>query len=785
MVRETGENVSEQIKALLPEKYQYIYETLDQQHFGKKSYGSRFYENPDTGAKNLRELLQRAYEQRGTLEGDDKDFFISQGVSKEALLSSHRYLKVAAEGKLGIASVSSLPPETKVRVVEIKPGEELSLVVGVESDDDLPEVEYGTIIIGPDEEGKPERIKTAHPGAPAPIFRTSAFQKDSVITAQEVIDKLGPNQHVILQTRTSSLANELSDFSKELGIPTLVDKVNRGLDPMGIFALEETNKKVGDLCEKMGAEYTELLNMTKDIQLSGPWKYIKRFKKADDPVTRAWMILNAVSTMGQEREKDFTEKEFLADIDRIHGKLNEAIDDPDKFFVTARPHITEESKKRYRVEQGVPVSEQTNGFIAMGINGFKAGVYQDPDGMLFVGSANPIDDAVIESWGLRAVVKNDRRVVQGKTINREVTFYENENGETLAKKVHPGFVVVISRSPELAKAIAKVGLVGEKAEKPSAEALGHKFYAPTSMDVNAEEESAEAVYGPLRGKIARLLEQEPLPENATAAERFYYMFLQVRRFVVYRDAVKKISDRKAKQGEKMTEEEMEELWEKVKRKQTQKMEELKFMGEIMTPLMAKLPKRADRVMDMAGGTGDLALATAMSMMEAGHPISKATIIDPFVTTTRDFTDFVIEHLPNSEKFKEIIDPQAKSLQEAQPSKNDVVVAKHSCGTLTDDIIEQWMASESPMLCIMTCCHDKAKNESARYDLSQDEWQKLCKTSSKTNSEDPETWKKGMEAMTKLDTARVDYLKRHGFEAELHQTDQFPKGDVIVARRKKY
>jgi hypothetical protein len=31
-------------------------------------------------------------------------------------------------------------------------------------------------------------------------------------------------------------------------------------------------------------------------------------------------------------------------------------------------------------------------------------------------------------------------------------------------------------------------------------------------------------------------------------------------------------------------------------------------------------------------------------------------------------------------------------------------------------------------------------------------------------------------------ARVEYLRRHGFEAKLVTTDKFPKGDVIVARR---
>ncbi len=786
MKNNANETIHRHAEHLMPKEYAYVYAILNNQHFGKKTYGSRFYENPDSGAKTLEYLLLKAYEQRGTLEGDDRDFFVNEGVNEEALLTSHRYLKVNAEGKLGVRSASSFSPETKVKVVEIKRGEELSLVVEVESDDEFPEVTYGTIIIGPDEDGKPDRIKTVHPGPPAPIFTTSMWQKDSVITIQEVIEKLGPNQHVILQTRTSSMANELTSFSKKLNIPTLADRVNRGLDPMGILALEETNKKVQMLCEKMDIEYTDLLKMTTDIHLTGPWRYIKKLKKAADPVTKAWMMLNAVNTMGLERELDFTEKEFLDDIDRIHEKLDEAIEDPVSFFEIAKPNLMEESRKRYRVDKGIPVSEYSNGFIAMGINGFKAGVYQDPDGMLFVGSAKEINDDVIANWGLKPIVRNDRRVVQGKVIEREVTFYENADGEKLAKKIHPGFVVVLSRSFELAKAIAEVGMRGVEAKKPSDNALGHKFYAPTSIDKNDEvEKNMESIYMPLRSKVLRLIEQDPLPANATNAEEFYYMFLQVRKLVVFRDAVKILCEKKERKNQEITQEDLDLEWEKVQRKQAQKIEELKYIVNIMMPVLEKLPKRVDKIMDMAGGTGDLALATAMAMMEVNHPISEAKIIDPSVRITKDFTDFVIEYLPNKERFKTIIDPQATSLQEAQISKNDVVVAKHSCGTLTDDIIEKWMKSESPLLIVMTCCHDKAKNETARYDLSQQEWSKLCKKSGKTNHSNPQIWEQGMAAMTKLDQARIDYLKRYGFEAELHQTAEFPKGDVIVARRKKY
>lgn len=123
----------------------------------------------------------------------------------------------------------------------------------------------------------------------------------------------------------------------------------------------------------------------------------------------------------------------------------------------------------------------------------------------------------------------------------------------------------------------------------------------------------------------------------------------------------------------------------------------------------------------------------------------------------------------------------------------MVVAKHACGTLTDDIISQWRESESGMLVAMTCCQGKAASEPARYGFSQNEWEDLCHSSDLTNTEIPEQpgkareralrrLEEGNRAMKKIDMARVEYLRRHGFAAELSTTDKFPKGDVIMARR---
>lgn len=213
------------------------------------------------------------------------------------------------------------------------------------------------------------------------------------------------------------------------------------------------------------------------------------------------------------------------------------------------------------------------------------------------------------------------------------------------------------------------------------------------------------------------------------------------------------------------------------------MDEVKYMVSLMSEELDNLPPNIKRVVDMAGGAGDLGLAISMELLARKKEINETNIVDP-LEDLAIFNRLIVEQLPNSEEFKKIVSYKTKTLQEAKIPPDSLVVAKHACGDLTDTIIERWVQSESPLLVIMTCCQDKAKNQPARYNIPQDDWKKWCKDSSKTNSEDPKKRAQGMEAMTKLDEARVSYLRRFGFDAQLVQTDRFPKGDVIIAKRPK-
>ncbi len=569
--------------------------------------------------------------------------------------------------------------------------------------------------------------------------------------------------------------HSLKDFSKQHGLPDLSDRVKRGLDPIGILALEKTREKVQELCERFHVSYEGVLRIAVDVQKNGPWEYAVALKNASDPAIRVWMILNAVNSMGKEREMDLTAKEFIADLKRINTLLEKALENKEGFFLQAKNHVLEHSQRQFRIQEGVPISEVDNGFIAMALHGHEGGIIQDADGLLFVGVKSMNTD-IFTQWGLRREVKRDRG-------GRDVTFYVNEKKEELVKQLYPGYFIVLSRDFKLAKAIVKAAIGTLEESDLSGDALGHKLYMPTSMGEQASASELASARKTL--KPTKRIQGE----NGDGSERrekfrsdFYKRLKYAKSTEIFRDKIPSFRRKKRSKKEKITHTDLNQEAQKTKEKVEQKMEELRYMMDIIRPTLKTLPDSVNKVMDMAGGAGDLGMAVTMEMLTADKSIKETHIVEPF-TELQVFNRIILNELPHAEEFKNIITYDLGTVQETTIPSDAIVVAKHACGDLTDAIIEKWVESESPLLAIMTCCQDKAKDQPARYGISQEEWESLCRVSGKTGDMNPEHRMKGMEAMTRLDEARVAYLRRHGFEAELIQTDTFPKGDVIIARRK--
>jgi hypothetical protein len=115
-----------------------------------------------------------------------------------------RYLKVQTPGKMGVRKVSALPDTTPIKVVMIPGKSTCSLVLEVTGDDQLEDVDYGTIIVGGNTKNKEsdpepstkEMVWTAHPGYPTPAPFTDKWKGGETITAADVKKELGNDFYV-------------------------------------------------------------------------------------------------------------------------------------------------------------------------------------------------------------------------------------------------------------------------------------------------------------------------------------------------------------------------------------------------------------------------------------------------------------------------------------------------------------------------------------------------------------------------------------------------------------
>lgn len=639
-------------------------------------------------------------------------------------------------------------------------------------------------------------------------FLPEQFEKQQFQEADTIIDALESKE---VQARLEQITAELNAFAQANGFRSLEDRTRRGLYTIGMLALPEVRVLTEELATKMGANIRRedldapagFEDIITNIQRRGPWEYTQEMTSENpSEELKVWMMMNAAISIDMPREKDLNQKEFLKHVEHIKILLQQAIDDSENFWERTKKEIFEKSVVRMRYEDGVPISEMGQGFIPAALQGYEAGVIQDADGTPLIGAKNAIDPKIFERWGLTMREEDDGR-------GRVVPTYYSSEGQKLFRQLFPGFLVIDAKTFPLAAAIVRAvemladGVAIEDLEIPSQDVLGVTMYVPTSSE--GKEDSQQWVnMDYLRSHLEETIPGEEItPSTSTEIlslrEEFYRGMHWIKSHVIALDVLDDANAKKEKKGKgALTEEEKMALYRKVETKMGQKMDELRFLMDIIGNEIEKLPEGEKfTIEDMAGGAGDLGLAVATYMIAKGKNLDKTKIIDPFSKYARldTFTDFILDHIPFQKELRGNVFHTNESIQQAKIDDNAIVVAKHPCGDLADLIIEKWVASESPMLVIMTCCQDKACGCPARYDIAQSDWNNWCRDSSRTNVELPDPSEKGYakmkaklesgkESMTKLDTARVEYLRRHGFDAQLLNTDKFPKGDVIIARRKK-
>ncbi|MBU1032643.1 MAG: methyltransferase [Patescibacteria group bacterium] len=604
------------------------------------------------------------------------------------------------------------------------------------------------------------------------------------------------------------VTQQLDVFAKEHGIKSLRDRLRIGLNEVGVLAVEQTNSQVIELCKKLAnnkeeAEmiYQNLVDMCVDIQQHGPWEYATEFKTATSPEIKAWFMLQASESMGYEKEMDLTDREFLEDVGRITSHLTRANKHPESFFEEALEHVIGQAESKIRFDKKdkdelIPIGDGLGTFLPMAIKGYEVGVSQDAEGWVYVGARGRISDGLIESCGLTKKVTEDPR-----DPTRKVTLFTNKMGQDVVKKVHRGFLVILSKSFDLAGKIAQAVRDENTAVNVTEEAVTHTRVIQTSEgnrdEVDPEEERKQWE----RKQFLRIPNHVSIHEGTPGTnamsrprEEFYERMLYIRAMYVYLDSIIKFNKELKKSGVKrdITEYERQVVSERTWNKMEQKVDELRYVNELIAEHPDMMPTNVRSVVDMAGGAGDLGLAIGSDLLAQGREIENIEIVDP-QPGVADFMHNIIDYLPFREDLEKVAHHNGGYLQDAHIRPDAAVVAKHACGTLTDDTIKLWSESESPVLIAMTCCQDKAKDHPALYGFTQKRWHNLCVMSSLTNTEIPEDpgtardiaikkLQMGKEAMYELDMARVEYLRRHGFKAELYTTDKFPKGDVVMARR---
>lgn len=146
---------------LMPEKFADYFAKSEYKHFNLQQPGSTF-----TELNSFNELLSETFNQRGTLQGDDRSELIALGADHSSFTDDKRYLMVRTPGKLGAVRSSTLDENTPLRVIKKSPESRPVCVTPV---DEHPTVNYATVVIAdnptmPGTTEAPGLLITAFPG---------------------------------------------------------------------------------------------------------------------------------------------------------------------------------------------------------------------------------------------------------------------------------------------------------------------------------------------------------------------------------------------------------------------------------------------------------------------------------------------------------------------------------------------------------------------------------------------------------------------------------------------
>lgn len=246
--------------------------------------------------------------------------------------------------------------------------------------------------------------------------------------------------------RISEAKEQLIEYGERHKLQGLEGRIQRGLDPAGMLAIKETRSKIEQLAQNLGVDLEAVEKLTNELHIGAIWNNASALAKGEDAVIRLWTMLAEITNSEKKVEGDLSEEEFIADMERVENLLDKGMNNIDEFLKQARENLIASSKKKFEVIDGVAVSDLNGGFLAVAVNGFKSGIVKDKNGLLFVG-ANKLD---FESLGLKKAEREDR--------GRMTTFYRNEIGEDVVKKLYDGFGIILNGDMAMANKLAKTAI---------------------------------------------------------------------------------------------------------------------------------------------------------------------------------------------------------------------------------------------------------------------------------------------------------------------------------------
>jgi hypothetical protein len=165
------------------------YADNDKKHMGDKDQpGSKFL---SPKIKKTEDALALAIQQRGSIEGNDKEKFIALGASPDAFQESNRYLYFETPGTMGVQNSSSMDDNETLTVTRTKAGAACSLVANVKTQ---PKTSYAVAVIATDKNTGKDLLITTFPGMVTKSLRNADIddlegQKITVAQARKILGR--------------------------------------------------------------------------------------------------------------------------------------------------------------------------------------------------------------------------------------------------------------------------------------------------------------------------------------------------------------------------------------------------------------------------------------------------------------------------------------------------------------------------------------------------------------------------------------------------------------------